>query len=297
MVPCDLEGSHFEVALETQEAGEIEGLVPLVTPGERFHPSKRHWPGGMPDSIAETEHREPSPLSLVHVYCPNRWCNWHVRVDEKVREYNLTGHLLTCKYSKGTCRLEKYQGDPLCETCKREGACRYDGDTPRKPQEPLSRKDSPRSDGFSRTEGEALRTAPVHLTQTLTERWGFPVGEPDNFGEGKTSRPPEPEVNLLEEALAGGPLGQKTILKEAGELVDGPREAHYGHPADDFSRVIGAFNALFAEYLEKPLETRHWPLIMQLCKLSREIHEHRRDNLVDGAGYWRTLEKIFEREN
>lgn len=95
----------------------------------------------------------------------------------------------------------------------------------------------------------------------------------------------------------GGWIAPKqTILEEAAELVDGDRQTAYGHPYDDASRFIGAFNSLFADHLSRPLELKHWALIQILIKLSREINMSKRDNMVDTAGYARTVEKITERQ-
>ena len=91
-----------------------------------------------------------------------------------------------------------------------------------------------------------------------------------------------------------------TILDEAGSLVDGPREATYGHPADDFSAVAGAafalgINPAADEHSRSEAALQH-ALYMILVKIQRLVQtpDHR-DSIVDIAGYARTYEKVLER--
>lgn len=86
----------------------------------------------------------------------------------------------------------------------------------------------------------------------------------------------------------------ETILEEAQRLVYGDRNQDYGHPLDDFDRagrIIGAILGIPDVPAEKV------PLIMEAIKISRECNRPKRDNAVDGAGYWATLEMVHaERE-
>lgn len=89
---------------------------------------------------------------------------------------------------------------------------------------------------------------------------------------------------------------QVTILHEAQSLVYGARKADYGHPADDFAAVAGAFNA----YIEKKyniaclLEATDVPIFQMIVKIMREANKPKRDNLVDIAGYAATLEMVYD---
>ena len=84
------------------------------------------------------------------------------------------------------------------------------------------------------------------------------------------------------------------ILQEADGLTSGARISAYGPPAVDFGRTVGMMNALFAHKLIEPFTASDFALIMICCKLSREVNQHKRDNLVDIAGYARTVEAIRE---
>lgn len=88
----------------------------------------------------------------------------------------------------------------------------------------------------------------------------------------------------------------KSPCLEAHELTTGDRNADYGHPADDFAKVVGAVNSFFAHKLKHPFEITDWPLIMQCVKIAREVHKPKRDNRVDGAGYWNCLQMIHDRD-
>jgi hypothetical protein len=81
-----------------------------------------------------------------------------------------------------------------------------------------------------------------------------------------------------------------TICDEAKGLVYGPREEAYAHPADDFGRTAAMWSAILGHYVS--------PETVGLCmiavKLSRECHKHKRDNLVDIAGYAETVQRVHE---
>lgn len=91
------------------------------------------------------------------------------------------------------------------------------------------------------------------------------------------------------------PSTPDTILTEAQRLVYGPREADYGHPYQDYSKVAQLVSALFSHKLKEPLTPHEASLIPQCMKMSREVHRPKRDNRVDGAGYWAVTDRIIER--
>ena len=71
------------------------------------------------------------------------------------------------------------------------------------------------------------------------------------------------------------------ILQEAHALLNGERQEAYGSPADNLGRVA----AMWSVYLGRPVDAKDVCLMMALLKLCREMNAHRRDNLVDAAGY------------
>jgi hypothetical protein len=98
------------------------------------------------------------------------------------------------------------------------------------------------------------------------------------------------EANVVEE----------TILEEAQRLIHGDRNQAYGHPLDDF----GCTASLWTSYLKHKynplgpdvpeLEPEDVGLMMVLLKISRQANAPKRDNLVDGCGYFGTVEMVLD---
>lgn len=85
-------------------------------------------------------------------------------------------------------------------------------------------------------------------------------------------------------------MSNETILQEAQRLVHGDRGADYGHPLDDFAKVSGMALALWGRGPQTPEEHA---IYMVLVKIAREVNKPKRDNRVDGAGYFATLDMIY----
>ena len=98
---------------------------------------------------------------------------------------------------------------------------------------------------------------------------------------------------MLPYATDPRPLDE-SVAVEADKLVHGPRRGTYGHPLDDYTKVAGMLNALFRGLLVvgKQFEPEHMPLILECIKLSREMNLPKRDNRVDGCGYWLVKDMI-----
>lgn len=89
-----------------------------------------------------------------------------------------------------------------------------------------------------------------------------------------------------------------TILDDAHSLTAGDRNATYGHPADDFKKTVGMWNAYLGAALTRPLTELDFCNLMAMVKLSRlEATPGHRDSLVDVAGYMRCAEMIQERDS
>lgn len=101
--------------------------------------------------------------------------------------------------------------------------------------------------------------------------------------------------------------GDETILQEAQRLVHGERQAAYGHPFDDYTRTGRIFGAIIDGWLRQQPGFEHIPavpdvppatacLMMVGVKVSREVNQPKRDNRVDGAGYFACVDMCAERQ-
>ena len=86
------------------------------------------------------------------------------------------------------------------------------------------------------------------------------------------------------------------ILEEANHLVSGDRQEAYLHPVHDYACTAALWSALIEKrYAVKvPLTPDFCCLMMSAMKLSREAGKHKRDNLVDAAGYVRCAEMCID---
>ena len=78
-----------------------------------------------------------------------------------------------------------------------------------------------------------------------------------------------------------------SILEEAQRLVHGERNADYDHPAVDYECTAAFWRAAIKRRykIDVPLTPDFACLMMALMKISREAGKHKRDSLVDAAGY------------
>lgn len=87
-----------------------------------------------------------------------------------------------------------------------------------------------------------------------------------------------------------------TVLQEAQALVYGDREAQYSPPQRDFGKTAAMWSGFLREKLMPGvvITPEEAVLMMVLLKISREGFRHKRDNLVDAAGYIACAERIVE---
>lgn len=87
----------------------------------------------------------------------------------------------------------------------------------------------------------------------------------------------------------------ETILEEAHSLVNGERQASYGHPSRDLVCTAGMWSAFLTRRfgVDLTLTGEDVGCLMSLLKLSRLAgNPGHRDSLVDAAGYLATVEMI-----
>lgn len=103
---------------------------------------------------------------------------------------------------------------------------------------------------------------------------------------------------MIVTTTADQPLESEGILDEARRLTTGSRHNDYGHPRDDFARTALMWTGVLAEKLRPgcAVTAMDVPLCMIAVKLARQAHRHKRDNLVDIAGYARTAAVIAGEE-
>ncbi len=90
---------------------------------------------------------------------------------------------------------------------------------------------------------------------------------------------------------------QLSILEEAEKLINGDRQQSYGHPYDDYQVTAAMWRAMMIRRygIDVPLTPDFACLMMAAMKISREAGQHKRDNLVDMAGYAGCVEKCLVR--
>ena len=81
-----------------------------------------------------------------------------------------------------------------------------------------------------------------------------------------------------------------SLAAEAVQLVGGDRNRAYGHPKTNFQRIAQFWSAI----LDINVTPAQVAMCMMAVKMSREIHAHKRDNLVDCIAYCITLDAVQE---
>ena len=100
----------------------------------------------------------------------------------------------------------------------------------------------------------------------------------------------EPKTLADYERLTKGET--ESILSEAERIVNGERQADYSDPVANFKHISAIASSISKENLSPTV----CAIVMIAVKLARENYKHKRDNLVDLAGYVEILNRIKESE-
>lgn len=89
-------------------------------------------------------------------------------------------------------------------------------------------------------------------------------------------------------------VASEPILDEAKRITASDRQDDYGHPSEDFAHTASMWTGILAGKLRDgaQITAMDVPLCMIAIKLARQAHHHKRDNLVDIAGYARTASMV-----
>ena len=92
----------------------------------------------------------------------------------------------------------------------------------------------------------------------------------------------------------GQELSTESILDTAKRITATDRQEDYGHPSVDFERTAAMWTGILSDRLvpDACIRAMDIPLCMIAVKLARQVHRHKRDNLVDIAGYARTAAMV-----
>lgn len=83
----------------------------------------------------------------------------------------------------------------------------------------------------------------------------------------------------------------QSILTEAEQIINGSRNSDYGDPTESFEKIAQIASLL----TNKDLDADTCCAVMMAVKLTRQSFKHKRDNLVDLAGYAEIMNKIKDK--
>lgn len=96
------------------------------------------------------------------------------------------------------------------------------------------------------------------------------------------------QPSLFSEDYDWGKVPEESINEEAERLINGDRNKTYDHPFDNFNRIAKIWSVIF----DIEVTPEQVGLAMVGVKIAREAYKPKRDNLVDGAGYFGTIQMV-----
>lgn len=97
------------------------------------------------------------------------------------------------------------------------------------------------------------------------------------------------EDSIKAEAKAQG-LSEESVCQEAHRIVSGERDQSYGTALSNFTRIA----KLWSVVLKVEVTPEQVGLCMALVKFAREVNKHKKDNLVDAAGYLQCVQTLID---
>jgi len=132
------------------------------------------------------------------------------------------------------------------------------------------------------------------LEYLLARELGMPVLDAETLQPLQSA--PVPLIHLHRLHIRWEQAGDmpEPVLDEAKRITASDRQEDYGHPSEDFTRTARMWTGILAAKLREGAEVSAMdvPLCMIAVKLARQAHRHKRDNLVDIAGYARTAAMV-----
>jgi len=132
------------------------------------------------------------------------------------------------------------------------------------------------------------------LEYLLARELGMPVLDAETLQPLQNTPVPLVHLHRLRIRCEESSQAPEPVLDEAKRITASGRQEDYGHPSEDFARTARMWNGILAGKLREGAEVSAMdiPLCMIAVKLARQAHRHKRDNLVDIAGYARTAAMI-----
>ena len=132
------------------------------------------------------------------------------------------------------------------------------------------------------------------LEYLLARELGMPVLDAETLQPLQSAPVPLVHLHRLRIRREESSDTPEPVLDEAKRITASDRQQDYGHPSQDFTRTARMWTGILAAKLREGAEVSAMdvPLCMIAVKLARQAHRHKRDNLVDIAGYARTAAMV-----
>ncbi len=75
------------------------------------------------------------------------------------------------------------------------------------------------------------------------------------------------------------------VMVEALRIINGERQDVYGSPESSFSLIAEYWRTYLRHKKNLEITSSDVAMMMTLFKIAREANQHKRDNIVDAAGY------------